>query len=286
MKRFQTLLTRTFLFFCIILSVIIFQGCTSSSNPSLAAKRYKMFYDTGIRDLEKGRLEEAIGNFSDVPESSEYYQKAQNQIEYVNQRLDEKITIEYGTIYKCTKCGKVLKKFIKQKNCKRRERANFNINEERASLCPDCERSEKQAEFERKKLERQAAIDQMKRYEQGIGPEEVAVTRINISKWESGYTAGENCQFVAMGINVLNTGDSTTHANPNYFTLSTPDGYTVNPDTDTTYGLSRHFDAIDLSPNSYTYGWLIFHIPIKDYYILHYKTYDSSVDKKIIPQNI
>lgn len=68
------------------------------------------------------------------------------------------------------------------------------------------------------------------------------------------YTAAKGNIFVQVDVTAYNQGESTEHVNPNDFTLSNPNGLTVNPDTNTTF-----FTTIDLPTKGKSSGWLIFH---------------------------
>ena len=147
------------------------------------------------------------------------------------------------------------------------------------------EQAEKEAAERKQKLLTKAK-DQMKMYERGSGIIGIAVevkTSQRVDTSYNYYTAGKNCQFVWVGISVKNYGSGNSHVNPNYITLSTPDGYTVNPHTEATYSRNNYFDAVDLPPGGSSSGWLIFHIPISDEYTLNYNSIDSSVTKRVIP---
>jgi len=143
------------------------------------------------------------------------------------------------------------------------------------------------AKSEKEQNERQKVIDKskMESYESAYGPISIAATVKTTNTFNDGYSTHYSTDgkgwFVWVGVNAANNGTETSHVNPNYFTLSTPNGYTTNVST-LTYSKSNYFDATDLRPNTYSTGWLIFFIPKADYYTLSYDSLDSFVEKKIV----
>ena len=144
------------------------------------------------------------------------------------------------------------------------------------------------AERERKEAAeraKQTAIETMKKYESGAGPMSVAAQVKITETFNTGYTTyyskdKKGC-FVRVHVNVANSGTGSEHVNPLYFTLSTPGGYIVNTH-EAMYSLSNSLDAMDLQPNTYTSGWLVFYAPKADYYMLHFESLSSKVNKKIV----
>lgn len=106
------------------------------------------------------------------------------------------------------------------------------------------------------------------------------------SRVNSGYgtyryaTDPKNDHFVWLWINAGNGGSSTVHVNPNYFTLSTPGGYTANYN-ETTFWVN-YLEATDIPPDKFTSGWLIFFVPKADSYTLHFRGIDGAVNKEIV----
>lgn len=139
---------------------------------------------------------------------------------------------------------------------------------------------------EKRKQELAQAREQMKYYQKGTGPVSIAVevkTSRQVSSSYTTWTAAKNSQFVWVGVSANNEGTGTSHVNPNHFTLSTPVGHTANPDTDCTYSRSNYFDAINLPPGGKSSGWLVFHMPVHDEYMLNFRSSDSAVQKRVIP---
>lgn len=162
-----------------------------------------------------------------------------------------------------------------------------------SQLMPDYEKekeaqeAEKRAEAERQKIAE--AVEKMKTYEYGAGPVGIAVTKVKTSSTVDGdygryhYVKDpDRSQFLWLQIAVRNKGQSVTHINPNYFTVSDPDGYTSNY-SEASFSTS-YLDAINLSPGTYTSGWLIFVVPKAKAYTLQYNSRDSAVVKAIIIQ--
>ena len=140
-------------------------------------------------------------------------------------------------------------------------------------------------EKEKKKAEREKAIREMESYEKDSGDIGVAVYGCKLSKTVSTgygfyeYVTGDS-RYVWLGIAVINYGSTTTHVNPNDFTLSTPTGYTSSHDS-VTYSLGNYFDAVNLPSGGSTNGWIIFISFKEDHYRLNYESWGNTATKKI-----
>ncbi len=130
------------------------------------------------------------------------------------------------------------------------------------------------------------AIDRMRTYE-GSGSARVAVVGVIArSSFYDGFTTWrpddpENVWFLHVGVVVKNSSNSSIHANPSYITLICK-GQVFNPDLKT-YSMDNYFDAIDLQPDTHTFGWLLFLVPKADSYTLVYRgAFDSTIRKELI----
>ena len=145
--------------------------------------------------------------------------------------------------------------------------------------------SKAKSDYDKKQLAiavAKALKDKMQTYEFDVGNIGIACSIKVTRSFDAGYTnytAAKDHIFLWVGINACNKGDDSEPVNPNDFTLSTLDGYTVNPDTNTTYSMNNYFDAINLPPKGQSQGWLIFHITKADQYILNYRGFGSAVTK-------
>ncbi|MCL5036168.1 MAG: zinc ribbon domain-containing protein [Chloroflexi bacterium] len=72
------------------------------------------------------------------PKNSKYYKKAQEAIQSDNQKLNELITVKYGSVYLCEDCGKSLKRFVKTKTIKRVNEPDYQIKEIKQGVCQKC----------------------------------------------------------------------------------------------------------------------------------------------------
>ncbi|OGI30660.1 MAG: hypothetical protein A2287_04685 [Candidatus Melainabacteria bacterium RIFOXYA12_FULL_32_12] len=134
-------------------------------------------------------------------------------------------------------------------------------------------------EKQRKYEERKRIADNMNYFEGNNI--QIAVHKVKSTKeTEDRYMTG-NGRFIWVGITTKNNTSGTVHVNPNYFTLSTSDGYTVSHSSES-YSLSNYFDAVNLPPNGETSGWLIFPLSKDSKYILHFNSFNDSVDKQIV----
>ncbi|NSW92864.1 MAG: DUF4352 domain-containing protein [Firmicutes bacterium] len=144
---------------------------------------------------------------------------------------------------------------------------------------------EEEAEKAEVAAKRQRAIETMQTYERGTGDIGIACITKKTTRFNTGfttYTANKGYIFLHVGLSAKNYGNDTVHVNPTFVTISTPDGSTYNPHTETTYSMNNYFDAIDLSAGGSSDGWLIFCVPVEDEYTLHYNGLFDKVDKKII----
>ena len=130
----------------------------------------------------------------------------------------------------------------------------------------------------------------MNKYETGIGTMGIAVPEFKTSSWvddrlgnSESVNNPQQDQFVWLYIDAKNFGSVNSDVNPNYFTLSTDDGYTADYN-DVSFD-TKYLDATTLSPGTYSSGWLIFEVPIANEYTLHFNSFNGSVDKKIIMSN-
>jgi len=87
--------------------------------------------------------------------------------------------------------------------------------------------------------------------------------------------------YLKIHVGVLNTSSETIHANPLHFTLLVGN-HTINPD-DLTFSMDAYFDAIDLQPDTYGSGWLLFLASKAEEYTLVYEgPFDEVVRQKIV----
>lgn len=248
-------------------------------------KSEKMF-QVGMADYNAKDYPGAVNAFEKViPEDKQHYKTAQKKIKEANQQLAH------------VKINKAKELFSNNDF----RGAYYTLQDasdltdqplaEVTTLLPIYQsKKEQQEENERIEAEKQArkeAIEKMNQYEVGIGTVGIAVTEVKTSSTVHGnygyyryVNDPKNDQFVWVCIAAYNMGSNTTHVNPNYFTLSTKDGYTANYDVasfDTNY-----LKATNLSSNTYCTGWLVFIVPKANEYTLHFNSLDSSIDKNII----
>nr|MBO2493625.1 hypothetical protein [Clostridia bacterium] len=126
----------------------------------------------------------------------------------------------------------------------------------------------------------------MKQWE-GTGRARVAVGNvIAMSSFSDGFMTWkpkdpDNTWYLLVGIGVYNASKSTLHVNPNFVTLIC-NKRAFNPDINT-YSIDNYLDAIDLQPDTYTAGWLLFLVPKAETYTLVYEgMFDKTVKKEII----
>ena len=81
--------------------------------------------------------------------------------------------------------------------------------------------------------------------------------------------AGEGKVYVHVAVLVKNLSEKTQLVLPGDFTLQTPEGFTVNYNV-RTYATADPFDGIYLSPGASSGGKLVFVLPPRDEYTLHY----------------
>lgn len=146
------------------------------------------------------------------------------------------------------------------------------------------ERARKEAEAAKAKAEEarlQTIRSQMRYYTSGsVG---IAVGRATFRRSLGGHSATGEGTFVIVDVAVINNSLSSEHANPNNFTLSSPDGKTVSHDTGT-YGLNSYFDATDLLKGQYAQGFIAFYTRKSPTYTLHYRSLRASASKEIAPE--
>ncbi|MEA4822142.1 MAG: DUF4352 domain-containing protein [Erysipelotrichales bacterium] len=241
-------------------------------------KDSEIAYQNAKNLYSKKKYIEAFYEYKKILSESEYYEKAQE----VMTELSDKLFSQY--------LSQAKKAYSKKDYIKAVENINIAVD-----LKPQDENASKlqlsykkaKAEYDEKeqaKAEAAAIKSKMATYEFGTGNIGIGC-HVKVSRTFDGgyttYTAAKDHIFLWVDVGAYNTGSSTEHVNPNDFTLSTPDGYTVNPDTETTYSLSNYFDAINLPPNGKSQGWLIFHVPKSSKYRLNYKGFNSSTTKEL-----
>ncbi len=241
-------------------------------------------FEKGDSAFTEGNYDTAISNLKNVIEEDSNYDEAQKILVEAKNRYAEGLLNEAKSFYAKGdyKGAYGLLKLSSTTTTSQYEPA--------MALLPQYEEKYNNAikaeEEETKKKALAQAREQMKFYEKGIGPVSIAAetkTSKTVSSSYTTWTAAKDCQFVWVCVYAKNEGSKTTHVNPNYITLSTPSGHTVNPDSGPTYSRQNNFDAIDLPPGGNSAGWLIFHVPIEDKYILNYNSIDSVVTKQIVP---
>jgi tetratricopeptide (TPR) repeat protein len=146
---------------------------------------------------------------------------------------------------------------------------------------------EEQERLEAVKRERELNLEQMKKYEYGLGAVGIAVGETKTSSRVDGdfgfyhYVINpQNEQYLWLWIGANNKGTSTVHVNPNDFRVTSPNGYTANYN-EASFDV-KYLDATNIPPNSYIAGWLIFLVPKADNYVLHYNGLGGAVTKEII----
>ena len=197
-----------------------------------------------------------INKYSD--ETKQYfkqkkYDDVNNNIKYIFE-LTKKLPPDIANIQKQSNIILKKKKAIADKKSK--ELARKKAEQNRINAIKQA-KVDKANAIKQAKEEKVSSIKLMKSYEFGNGTVGIGIIKAKNSHSCNGYTANGNGQFVWLDIAALNNGTGTTHVNPNYFTLSTEDGQTVNYNTETTFN-EAYLDATNLSSNTYTSGWLIF----------------------------
>jgi tetratricopeptide (TPR) repeat protein len=109
----------------------------------------------------------------------------------------------------------------------------------------------------------------------------IAVGEVRLRRSLGDYFATGNGTYVLVLIGVKNFSLASEHVNPNNFTLSTPDGYTV-PHNIGTYSLN-YLDAVDLRQGQTTSGWIAFLLPKASKYTLNYQSFNVNASKEIAP---
>ncbi|MCG8400849.1 MAG: DUF4352 domain-containing protein [Firmicutes bacterium] len=242
------------------------------------------YYEKGIASYAEGSYKVAMDNFKKVIEADPYYEEAQKSLTEARNKHAEKLLAEAKSLYEAgdyKEAYEVLMSSLATTTPQYEPaKALYPQFKEKRNIVIRAE------EKEIKKRELELARKQMKSYEKGIGPVSIAADVKTTKRVDDRYqywTAAKGCQYVWVCVFARNEGSKTTHVNPNYITLSTPDGHTVNPDTGPTYSRQNKFDAINLPPKGKSSGWLIFHAPIEDKYSLNFNSIDSKVTKQIVP---
>lgn len=114
------------------------------------------------------------------------------------------------------------------------------------------------------------------------GPVGIAVSQVELRHAVGQHVATGKGTFILVDAGVLNRSLDSEHANPNNFTLSTPDGYTAPPDTET-YGLTNYLDATNLNKGQQSGGWLVFYLPKSATYTLNYRSFGAKTSLQIAP---
>lgn len=234
------------------------------------------FFNNGVESFKNNKYQDAIEKLKKVTKiDKEKYRLAQEKIKESKELLANEYLNKAKEFYSQKKYIEAFKYLQDALN------NNYNL-EDAKNLKNDYKKKSDELSA---KLQKEKDIEKMKAIETGEGSVAIGVD-VKISKtFNDGYTTYSSkdgkSHFVKIFVHAENTGSDSTHINPNYFTLSTPGGHTVNVDN-VTYSLSNYLDAIDIGANKYTTGWLIFFAPKADYYKLEYNSLDSSVTKKIV----
>lgn len=252
--------------------------CYEKVGDIMKLRDSEIAYQSASNSYSEKKYIESFLAYKRVLSESEYYEEAQIKITELSKKLYPQYLSEAQKLYSKKDYSKAVE--------------NINIA---VVLKPDDEKASKlqlsykkaKAEFDDKQRaieEAKAIKEKMATYEFGTGNIGIGVN-VKVSRTFNGgyttYTAAKDSIFLWVSVGAYNNGDATEHVNPNDFTLSTPDGYTVNPDTDTTYSLDNYFDAIDLPSQGKSQGWLIFHVPKAYKYYLNYRGFSSSVTKTL-----
>ncbi|MDI6773475.1 MAG: DUF4352 domain-containing protein [bacterium] len=135
----------------------------------------------------------------------------------------------------------------------------------------------KRAEAQARREETNAILREMHYYTSGrVG---IAVGEVRFRSSLGEHNTSGNWTFVLVSVSVRNSELASEHVNPNNFTLSTPDGYTVSHDTGT-YSLN-YLGAVNLQRGQSTSGWIAFALPKANWYTLNYQSFNVSASKKI-----
>jgi tetratricopeptide (TPR) repeat protein len=181
------------------------------------------------------------------------------------------------------------KKYLDKKeysNAKNAFQIAFDLQPENSDAKSYLEKSSTLLDEQNKSLEKKKKAAELVKIKENMDYYEgdliqIAVFKIKMSKSTDSHIALKNNRFVYIGIATRNNSTGIIPVNPNDFTLSTSDGYTVSHDSDT-YSLDNYFDAVDLPSSGTTSGWLIFCLPKDTQYTLHYNGFEDKFDKKIV----
>ncbi|MBV1734255.1 MAG: DUF4352 domain-containing protein [Candidatus Desulforudis sp.] len=242
-------------------------------------------FDEGLAAMESGQYEDAISAFEKVTRRDEVlYNDANQRIAEANQKLALTALDEAKVLYQDKDYIAAYQKLDKSINL---DKTLEEAQQLKTAYSQAKDKQETQQREEAKKQAHIATKGRMGNYEFGTGPVGIAVTEAkSTSGVNSSYgtyrsaTDPNKSHFVWLWINACNGGGSTVHVNPNYFTLSTPDGYTANYN-ETTFWVNC-LDATDVPPDKYISGWLIFFVPKADSYTLHFRGISGAVNKEIV----
>ncbi len=235
----------------------------------------KKAFDSALASIENGNLQLALNSLRRVSQlDEENYEEAQLKSEEIKKILEKEYLGEAKKLYgqkEYIAAYASLEKVFK-----------YNADSEDAKAL--IEKYEQKKNNQIAEIEAEKEKEKMESYESGYGPISIAASAKFTNTFSTGYsnyTSDGEHWYVWLYVNAKNKGTEISHVNPNYFTLSTSKGYTRNIDK-ITYSKSNYFDAIDLRPNTYSSGWMIFYIAKSDYYTLSYDSLDSFVEKKIV----
>ncbi|EEG77478.1 tetratricopeptide repeat protein [Dethiobacter alkaliphilus] len=143
---------------------------------------------------------------------------------------------------------------------------------------------EKQLQAQREKQaqkQKEEELELMRRYENDTGAIKVAVTNVEKTDSFDYFTAAENSWFIKIYVNTRNYGTQGEQITHRDFSLSTPDGFLVMPiePTEISY---RNYKNTRLQPETYSGGWLLFHIPKADNYTLYFDNNSSRATKRVL----
>ncbi len=251
-------------------------------------------YDRGIRRLEEYDYKAALNEFQRVVSSDKKnYSNASNKVIEIQLTLADNCLIEAIELFNeqdYIKSYSLLKLSLGynpklQEAIELLEEYTIAKQNEEEKIADELDKIKTLVIEEAKKQETNQLVENMKKFERGQGPVGIAV-RVEIAESTSDgfttyYSKDKKSWFVQIHISAKNYGESSTHINGKYFTLSTLNGYTVNPHK-VTYSYSNFLDNIALLPDKYSSGWLTFYVPIAEEYILNYNSPDSIVYKRII----
>ena len=260
---------------------------TTYSNKSEIKLSQESFAE-GIFHFENSEYRKAIRAFEKVIEEDvDNYQKAQEYIKETELLLSQDLLDGAKRLFEEGQ-------YIEAKRLAESALAlNPDIGDEANPLIEEATQKYElvQSERKRKESERKSKeiVRRMKTWE-GTGSARVSVSEvIAMSSFYDGYRTWrpkdpENYWYLLVDVAVLNASQSTLHVNPNFVTLIC-NSRVFNPDTNT-YALDNYLDAIDLQPDTYTSGWLLFLVPKSETHTLRHTLVHQGIPDNVVKKEI